>query len=272
MDAISVRPDGRAVLEAGIAGLVTALALVRAGIEVEIFEQSQELRELGVGINLLPHAVKELAALGLLTALDKAGIRTREQMAEVIAFFRARKGRAYGFRFRDWTDFEATDQALVATADPLVWKLAKTYASGPSADLRLITKPEAGSVLVRVSGALVPGISVDHLAGIVTFLSAPPLAQPYADFRFDVPCRFDTDHLPVVASAYHLQQVSSIAIVESDVGDARTGVGVGAGAGSGVAGSGGSSEECWYGVQPIRESRIPVLWRGLAAERLRPVR
>ena len=141
------------------------------------------------------------------------GIRTREQMAEVIAFFRARKGRAYGFRFRDWTDFEATDQALVATADPLVWKLAKTYASGPSADLRLITKPEAGSVIVRVSGAAVAVVAIDHLTGAVTFPSTPA-TQPYADFRFDVPCRFDTDHLPVVASAYHLQQVSSIAIVE----------------------------------------------------------
>lgn len=40
------------------------------------------------------------------------GIRTREQMAEVIAFFRARKGRAYGFRFRDWNDFDATGQPL----------------------------------------------------------------------------------------------------------------------------------------------------------------
>jgi len=66
------------IIGGGIGGLVTALALDRAGIEVEIFEQSQELRELGVGINLLPHAVKELAALGLLPALDKAGIRTRE--------------------------------------------------------------------------------------------------------------------------------------------------------------------------------------------------
>lgn len=141
------------------------------------------------------------------------GIRTREQMAEVIAFFRARKGRAYGFRFRDWTDFEATDQALVATADPLVWKLAKTYPSGPSADLRLITKPEAGSVVVRVNGAVVAGLTIDHLTGRVTFPSAPA-AQPYADFRFDVPCRFDTDHLPVVATAFHLQQVSSISIVE----------------------------------------------------------
>jgi 2-polyprenyl-6-methoxyphenol hydroxylase-like FAD-dependent oxidoreductase len=66
------------IIGGGIGGLVTALALDQAGIEVEIFEQSQELRELGVGINLLPHAVKELAALGLLPALDQAGIRTRE--------------------------------------------------------------------------------------------------------------------------------------------------------------------------------------------------
>ncbi|MGE0238784.1 MAG: flavin-dependent oxidoreductase [Parvibaculaceae bacterium] len=66
------------IIGGGIGGLVTALALHRAGIEVDIFEQSQELRELGVGINLLPHAVKELAVLGLLPALDAAGIRTRE--------------------------------------------------------------------------------------------------------------------------------------------------------------------------------------------------
>src|SRR5215216_2514442 len=63
---------------AGIGGLTTALALHRAGIEAELFDQAQELRELGVGINLLPHAVNELAALGLLPALDRAGIRTRE--------------------------------------------------------------------------------------------------------------------------------------------------------------------------------------------------
>ncbi|MGE3875954.1 MAG: flavin-dependent oxidoreductase [Parvibaculaceae bacterium] len=66
------------IIGGGIGGLATALALHKAGIDVEIFEQSQELRELGVGINLLPHAVKELAALGLLPALDRAGIRTRE--------------------------------------------------------------------------------------------------------------------------------------------------------------------------------------------------
>lgn len=63
---------------AGIGGLAAALSLHQRGIEVEICEQARELRELGVGINMLPHAVKELAALGLLAALDAAGIRTRE--------------------------------------------------------------------------------------------------------------------------------------------------------------------------------------------------
>jgi 5-methylphenazine-1-carboxylate 1-monooxygenase len=62
---------------AGIGGLTAALALRRAGITAELFEQAHEIRELGVGINLLPHAVKELAGLGLLPALARAGVRTR---------------------------------------------------------------------------------------------------------------------------------------------------------------------------------------------------
>ncbi|HEY5819767.1 MAG TPA: flavin-dependent oxidoreductase [Mesorhizobium sp.] len=62
----------------GIAGLATALSLHRAGIDVEVFERSPEVRELGVGINMLPHAVRELAGLGLLDALERDGVRTRE--------------------------------------------------------------------------------------------------------------------------------------------------------------------------------------------------
>jgi len=63
---------------AGIGGLTTALFLHEAGIEVEILERADEVRELGVGINMLPHAVKQLADLGLMADLDAAGIRTRE--------------------------------------------------------------------------------------------------------------------------------------------------------------------------------------------------
>ena len=66
------------IVGGGIGGLATALSLHAVGIECTVFEQVRELRELGVGINTLPHAIKELAALGLLPALDRAGIRTRE--------------------------------------------------------------------------------------------------------------------------------------------------------------------------------------------------
>ena len=63
---------------AGVGGLTLALMLHRRGIESVIFEQASEIREVGVGINILPHAIKELAALDLLPKLDVAGIRTNE--------------------------------------------------------------------------------------------------------------------------------------------------------------------------------------------------
>lgn len=63
---------------AGIGGLTAALRLHHEGIECVVYEQSARIGELGVGINALPHAVKELAALGLLDSLDEIGIRTRE--------------------------------------------------------------------------------------------------------------------------------------------------------------------------------------------------
>ncbi len=63
---------------AGIGGLTAALMLHRRGISCRIYEQAPEVREAGVGINTLPHAIKELADLGLLPALDTAGVRTHE--------------------------------------------------------------------------------------------------------------------------------------------------------------------------------------------------
>jgi 5-methylphenazine-1-carboxylate 1-monooxygenase len=63
---------------AGIGGLTTALALHARGIATIVYEQADEVREVGVGINTLPHAIAELAALGLLPMLDAAGIRTKE--------------------------------------------------------------------------------------------------------------------------------------------------------------------------------------------------
>lgn len=66
------------ILGAGIGGLSLALSLHQAGIPCRVYEAVPELKPLGVGINLLPHAVRELAELGLLEALDEVGVRTQE--------------------------------------------------------------------------------------------------------------------------------------------------------------------------------------------------
>jgi len=66
------------IVGGGIGGLTTALMLRARGIDCEIYEQSDSIRELGVGINTLPHAIRELAGIGLLDRLDDAAVRTYE--------------------------------------------------------------------------------------------------------------------------------------------------------------------------------------------------
>ena len=62
----------------GIAGLTVALSLHQIGVKVRVFESVTELKPIGVGINVLPHACRELIELGLLDAIDRSGIRTKE--------------------------------------------------------------------------------------------------------------------------------------------------------------------------------------------------
>jgi 5-methylphenazine-1-carboxylate 1-monooxygenase len=66
------------IVGAGIGGLVAALRLHRQGIDCTVYEQCEPIRELGVGINLLPYAVHELAELALLDRLDQIAIRTQD--------------------------------------------------------------------------------------------------------------------------------------------------------------------------------------------------
>jgi len=63
---------------AGVGGLTAALMLHQRGIKVQVVEQAAQVREVGVGINTLPHSIAELAELGLLDRLDAVGLRTRE--------------------------------------------------------------------------------------------------------------------------------------------------------------------------------------------------
>ncbi len=76
--AFSVECMKAIIVGGGVGGLVTALMLHARGIDCEVYEQADGIRELGVGINTLPHAIKELKELGLLERLDAVAIRTYE--------------------------------------------------------------------------------------------------------------------------------------------------------------------------------------------------
>ncbi len=69
-----------AIVGGGIGGLSLALALQQRGLPCEVFETVPEVRELGVGITLLPHAMRELAALGLQAQLEAVGIENQESV------------------------------------------------------------------------------------------------------------------------------------------------------------------------------------------------
>ena len=69
-----------AVIGGGIGGLSLALALQQRGIACQVFEAVPEVREVGVGITLLPHAMRELAALGLQAPLEKLAIENQESV------------------------------------------------------------------------------------------------------------------------------------------------------------------------------------------------
>ena len=73
-----------AIVGAGIGGLTLALGLHQAGISCRVYESAPEIKPLGVGINILPHAVRELDHLGLMEALSEVGVTTKES-----AFFNA---------------------------------------------------------------------------------------------------------------------------------------------------------------------------------------
>lgn len=81
------------------------------------------------------------------------GLKSQQQLDQLIAFFRARKGKAYGFRFKDWTDFKATGQLIGMGDDGTTeFQLIKHYPSGSAVEVRSIVKPVFGTVVIYLDG------------------------------------------------------------------------------------------------------------------------
>jgi uncharacterized protein (TIGR02217 family) len=149
------------------------------------------------------------------------GLRGEADLHALIAFFRARRGAAIGFRFTDPLDNSsngmtdapgAADQGLgagdgVASEFPLV----KHYGGQE----RRITRPVAGSVRVSVDGAeRISGWMLGD-SGMIAFDDPPAAgAEVAAGFRFDVPVRFAEDALAVSLATFAAGEVPSVPLIE----------------------------------------------------------
>ncbi|BBF93534.1 DUF2460 domain-containing protein [Blastochloris tepida] len=154
------------------------------------------------------------------------GVKSLTALAGVVAFFEERRGRLYGFRWRDRLDHASgpPDGAVAATDQPLgvgdgirtAFQLVKTYGGAHAPYVRPIVKPVAGSVQVALGGvAQAAGFAVDSATGLVTFAAAPAMGVVVsAGFLFDVPVRFDADRLDIDLSAFAAGEIPSIPVVE----------------------------------------------------------
>lgn len=156
------------------------------------------------------------------------GVKAVDDLHTVIAFFEARHGRLYSFRWKDWGDYKSVAPNLTITdsdqnlgtgdGSQTQFQLVKIYSSGAENYSRTITKPVTGSVQIAVEdtpqteGA---DFSADSATGIITLATPPNPGQAItAGYEFDVPVRFDSDFLDVNMSHFQAGQIANIPIVE----------------------------------------------------------
>jgi uncharacterized protein (TIGR02217 family) len=158
------------------------------------------------------------------------GVRSLDDLHTLLAFFEERRGKLYGFRWRDRTDWKscdpsetpnATDQGIgVGDGATATFQLSKTYGGSNTPYVRAIAKPVESTVRVAVDGdeqSAGVDFSVSNSTGVVTFLPGHIPADEAvvtAGFEFDVPVRFDTDRIDVNLASFEAGDVPNIPIAE----------------------------------------------------------
>jgi uncharacterized protein (TIGR02217 family) len=150
------------------------------------------------------------------------GIQSKTDYSAAIQFFYSRKGKLHGFRFKDWTDFEATAEATVPSVGDTVetdFQLTKTYTDAGGLYARTILLPvtSPNTVTVYLNGS--PQTIITHYTiesgGIIRFVTPPTGAESVtADFEFDVPVRFDEDKLELAVDWYDGAAVPALVVRE----------------------------------------------------------
>jgi uncharacterized protein (TIGR02217 family) len=149
------------------------------------------------------------------------GVRGKAELEELIAFFRARRGAAVGFRFEDPFDHSSNGMTgepgpfdqLLGLGDGVQTEFALVKSYGEQ--VRRITRPAAGTVLVSVAGIeRLSGWSLGE-KGVVRFDAAPGEGQEVrAGYRFDVPVRFAEDRLSLSRATFEAGEIASVPLIE----------------------------------------------------------
>lgn len=153
------------------------------------------------------------------------GVRSEAELGELIAFYRARRGPARGFRLRDPSDHSSNgmtgkptmlDQLLgIGDGFSASFRLVKHYGEGDALQVRPITRPDFATILVSVDGMLQVGNWTLDDGGVIAF-TEPPVAgaEVRAGFLFDVPVRFAEDSLEVSGASFAAGEAPSVPVVE----------------------------------------------------------
>ena len=156
------------------------------------------------------------------------GMRSLDDIETLIAFFEARQGQLFGFRWKDWSDYKSClpseeinfeDQVIgIGDGATTEFQLVKLYQSGPAQYRRPITKPVKGAMAVGVARTEVVEtvhFEVDYETGRITFDTPPgDGAEVTAGFEFDVPVRFDTDAIRTSVASFQAGDVPDVPVVE----------------------------------------------------------
>lgn len=156
------------------------------------------------------------------------GMRSLDDVQEAIAFFEARFGQMFAFRWKDWSDYKSCKaSATISFSDQVIgigdgirtaFQITKTYASGGHSYVRPIKKPVASTVLIGIEQDIqteTVNYEVDVTNGVVHFTHPPdPDTRIFAGYEFDVPVRFDSDRILTSVASFQAGQVPDVPIIE----------------------------------------------------------
>ncbi len=152
-------------------------------------------------------------------------VKDQDQINELLTFFRARRGRAFPFRFKDWSDYQLPDPTsgldyavvFITNVTGGTVQLIKVYDDLAGEYVRAVTRPVYGTLQVFDDGVLTTDYTIDYSTGIMTLgdtLAATSGHEIGVVCEFDVKARFDTDTMTVTISSLEVYSWKSVPILE----------------------------------------------------------